>query len=250
MMLIDTHLHLADESNVGEIVKRASLDDVKYMILGGTNEKDNEENISLTKKYENVFTTIGYHPSEVFNITDDSFEKLNRQIKEEKVVAIGEIGLDYYYGKDDQKEQQALFERQLMIAESNKLPVVIHSRDATKETMEILKRYNVKGVVHCFSGSLETALEYIKMGYYLGIGGVLTFKNSNLKEIIKNVSLDHIILETDSPFLSPYRGQKNEPKNIKLTASFLADIKNVSLDYVAMITTKNACSIFDLNIRL
>ena len=181
MILIDTHLHLADESNVAEIVKRASFDDVKYMILGGTNEKDNEENISLTKKYENVFTTIGYHPSEVFNITDDSFERLNRRIKQEKVVAIGEIGLDYYYGKDDQKEQQALFERQLMIAESNKLPVVIHSRDATKETMEILKRYNVKGVVHCFSGSLETALEYIKMGT-----ATLTFVNTMLG-IIKTI---------------------------------------------------------------
>ena len=253
-MLVDTHLHLSEESDVEikKIISRAKNDGVEILILGGTNKNDNVDNINICNKYDGVFTQVGYHPSELKGISDSDYNKLEELIvkNSDVVIAIGEIGLDYYYGKDDTLLQIEAFEKQLKIAEKYNLPVVIHSRDATCDTINILKKHNVKGIIHCFSGSLETALEYINMGYYLGIGGVVTFKNSKLKDVVLNVSLDHIVLETDSPYLSPDRGQKNEPKNIKTIAKFIADLKGVSLDYVANVTTNNVKSLFDLNTKL
>ena len=248
-MLIDTHLHLSEESeeNIKKIVKEAIDNKVEKFIVSGTNIIDNKYNISLSKKFKEIYLALGYHPSEVDSITLDDLSLLEQLTKKtNKVVAIGEIGLDYYYGKDTKEKQKDLFEKQLALAEKYNLPVVIHNRDATEDTINILKKYKVKGVFHCFSGSLETAKELIEMDFYLGIGGVITFKNSNLKEVIKNISLDYIILETDSPYLSPERGNKNSPKNIKIIAEYLANLKEISLENVANITTNNACCLFDL----
>lgn len=165
-----------------------------------------------------------------------------------KVVAVGEIGLDYYYGKEDKDLQIKVFREFLKLAEMYDKPVVIHSRDAVMDTINILKEYNVKGIIHCFSGSLEVANIYIKMGFYLGIGGVLTFKNSKLYEVVKNISIDNLVLETDSPFLSPepYRGKPNESKNIPIIGECLSKHLGISLEEVMNKTTSNAKNIYKL----
>lgn len=250
MILIDTHLHLLkeDNKNISEIIKRAEDNDVKYLILGGSSIKDNLENISLAKEHDNIFITLGYHPEEVLNISNDDLVLLENQIIEnkEKVVGIGEIGLDYFYNKNNQNEQKELFIKQIKLANKYNKPIVVHSRDAVMDTLNILKQNKCFGVIHCFSGSLEVAKEYIKLGYKLGIGGVLTFKNSNLKNIINDIPINSILLETDSPFLSPDRGTKNEPKNIRIIAEYLSNLTNHTIDEIASITTNNAIDVFDL----
>ena len=246
--MIDTHFHLPfNLEEFDNIISEALDNEVKYFILGGSDIENNKNNISFGK--DNIFYTIGYHPDTVDVITSKELELLEDQIKNNNPVAIGEIGLDYHYSKDNRSAQINLFEKQLELAEKYNLPVVIHSRDATLDTMNTLKKYNVKGVIHCFSGSLETALEYIKMGYYLGIGGVVTFKNSNLKDVIKEIGLSNIVLETDSPYLSPIRGETNYPKNIKIVCDFIAELLGVSSNEVANVTTNNAINLFDLNIK-
>ena len=194
--------------------------------------------------------TIGYHPSEADTITDNDLLLLREQLNNEKVVGIGEIGLDYHYGMDNILKQKELFRYQLSLAEKLSMPVVIHSRDATMDTINILKEYpEVKGIIHCFSGSLETANIYISMGYKLGIGGVITFKNSNLFKVVQSVGLDNIVLETDAPYLAPepYRGKLNSSKYIPVIAERIAELLGVSVEEVARVTTKNAVYMFDLN---
>ena len=205
--------------------------------------------MSLSEKYEDVYVSIGYHPSEADTTTIEDIIRLEEQIKNSKVVAIGEIGLDYHYGKDNIQKQQYLFRRQLAMADRHSLPVVIHSRDATLDTINILKEFpNVKGDIHCFSGSLETAKIYLSMGYYLGIGGVVTFKNSKLSSVIKEIGLDNILLETDSPYLTPEpnRGKKNSSKYIPDIAKYLAETLNITIDEVSKKTIENTYALFDL----
>jgi len=246
-MYIDSHLHLSNEDyDIDEVIKRAKENDVNYFITGGTNKENNLSDIELSKKYKEVYITLGYHPEYADEITEEDLELLERQIIEnkEKVVGIGEIGLDYHYTKENKDRQKWLFKRQIEIANKYKLPVVIHSRDATLDTYTILKEMNAKGVIHCFSGSLETANDYIKLGFKLGIGGVVTFKNSNLKDVVKQLDINNIVLETDSPYLSPIRGNKNEPKNIKLIGNCICNIYNLSEVKVQNITTKNVLDVF------
>ncbi len=246
-MLIDTHLHLANEDyDIDKVIKEANNNNVKILILGGTDKNDNIDNIKLSKKYKNVFLTFGYHPEYADEIKNEDYNLLEKQIKDNlnKTVAIGEIGLDYYHDKANKKKQITMFKKQIELAKKYNLPVVIHSREATEDTYNVLKDSNIKGIIHCFSGSLETAKKYIKLGFLLGIGGVVTFKNSNLKDVIKEIDLKNIVLETDSPYLSPNRGEKNEPKNIKIIAEYIANIKEITLEQVEKITTENAKNIF------
>jgi TatD DNase family protein len=246
-MLIDTHLHLANEDyDIDKVIKEANNNNVKILILGGTDKNDNIDNIKLSKKYKNVFLTFGYHPESADEIKNEDYNLLEKQIKDNlnKTVAIGEIGLDYYHDKANKKKQITMFKKQIELAKKYNLPVVIHSREATEDTYNVLKDSNIKGIIHCFSGSLETAKKYIKLGFLLGIGGVVTFKNSNLKDVIKEIDLKNIVLETDSPYLSPNRGEKNEPKNIKIIAEYIANIKEITLEQVEKITTENAKNIF------
>ena len=163
-----------------------------------------------------MYGAIGIHPEEVENYSLDDIKFIEDNLNNKKVVAIGEIGLDYHYSKENKEKQIKLFELQLDIANKYKVPVIIHSRDATEDTINILRKYNIKGVIHSFSGSLETAKIYIKRGFLLGINGVVTFKNCNLKDILVNIGLNNIILETDSPYLTPvpYRGKQNNPSHI------------------------------------
>ena len=246
--MIDTHCHIFNEyyNNIDDILNKMKEN---IIIISGTNDLDNQEVIKLCDKYPNVYGTLGIHPTE--NVTDDSFTFIEKNINNSKIVAIGEIGLDYYWNKDE--NQKIKFIKQLDLARKYNKPVVIHSRDATAETYEILKEYqDLKKVIHCYSGSLEMALKFIKINCKLGIGGVITFKNSKLKDVVKEIDLKYILLETDSPFLTPepLRGTKNEPYNIIYVAKKIAEVKNISLEMVLKQTTMNAISQFDLPINL
>ena len=205
--------------------------------------------MNLKDTYDIVYVTIGYHPECADSVTLKDIDYLKSLLGEKKIIGIGEIGLDYHYTKDNKDKQLWLFEEQLKIAEYLNLPVVIHSRDATMDTINTLKKYDVNGIIHCFSGSLEIANIYIKMGFLLGIGGVVTFKNSKLKDVVKEISVDSIVLETDSPYLAPvpYRGKINSSKYLEFIAKFIAEIKNISVEELAEITSENALSIFDFN---
>lgn len=250
-MLVDTHLHLlkSDFDDIDKVISDAKKVGVNYLILGGCDKESNYENVILSNKYDNVYSTLGFHPEFCNVVTDDDLEKLEIDIlNNDKVVAIGEIGLDYHYGKEDKDKQIWLFEKQLMIAERLGKAVVIHTRDAINDTYEILKKYNVKGVIHCFSGSLEMANKFIDLGFCLGIGGVLMFHNSNLKDVVREISLSWVVFETDSPYLSPIRGEVNEPCNVRLIANYLSDLKGIPINEVENVTTDNVRRIFDIKL--
>ena len=247
--LTDTHFHLELTDDIPSILKRAEDNNVSNFIISGCDMKGIEEGLEIIKKYPNIYLTIGLHPDEVKDFNQNTIPYLEKLIKEnKKIIGIGEIGLDYYHNKENKEEQKSLFKAQLDLASKLDLPVVIHTRDAFQDTYDILKDYKLKGTIHCFSGPLENAKKYLKLGYLLGIGGVSTYKNTNLKETLKDIPLESIVLETDSPYLSPepLRRETNEPKNIKIIASNLATIKNTSLEEVTKITTNNVLKTYKL----
>ena len=248
-MLIDTHCHLSNEDyeNLNQVIN--NMDGI--MIASGCDNKTNKEVLELIKKYPNVYGTLGIHPSEIDSITNDSLKNIEDNINNPKIVAIGEIGLDYYWVKDNKEKQKEIFIKQLELAKKYKKAVVIHTRESIGDAYNILKKYKLKGTIHCFSSSLEMAKEFIKLGYKIGIGGVLTFKNSiKLQEIVKELDIKDILIETDSPYLTPepYRGKKNEPSNVLYVAKKVSELKNMKLEDVINITSKNAVQEFDLNL--
>ena len=250
-MYIDTHCHLSIEDylDIDKVIEENKDALVEKIVVSGCSKESIDEVMDLKDKYDMVYVTIGYHPEYADTVTESDLDYLKSLLGEKKVVGIGEIGLDYHYTKENKDKQIWLFEEQLKIADAFNLPVVIHSRDATMDTINILKKYKVKGIIHCFSGSLETANIYISMGFLLGIGGVITFSNSKLKDVVKEVPLESIVLETDSPYLAPvpFRGKINSSKYLEFIANFIADIKNISLEELAEITSRNASSLFDFN---
>ena len=250
-MYIDTHCHLSmeDYDDIDKVIEENKNALVEKIVVSGCSRESIEEVMDLKDRYDMVYVTIGYHPEYADTITESDLDYLKSLLNEKKVIGIGEIGLDYHYTKENKDKQIWLFEEQLKIADAFNLPVVIHSRDATMDTINTLKKYKVKGIIHCFSGSLETANIYLKMGFLLGIGGVVTFKNSKLKDVVREVPINSIVLETDSPYLTPvpYRGKQNSSKYLIYIARFIADIKNISLEELAEITSRNASSLFDFN---
>ena len=247
--MIDTHSHVYKEyyDNIEEIINNMNGN----IIISGTNDKNNIEILELCKNYDNVFGTLGIHPEDVDNITDESFELIEKHINDNKIVAIGEIGLDYHYTTDNKEKQKEIFIKQLDLARKYNKPVVIHIRDSMNDTIEIIKNYKeLKKDIHCYSGSLESAKELIKLNCKLGIGGVLTFKNGKkMQEVVKNIDLEYLLLETDSPYLSPepFRGKKNEPSNVIYVAKKIAEIKGINVEDVLLKTTNNAICQFDLD---
>ena len=250
-MFIDTHCHLSKEDydDIDKVIMEDKEAEVDKIVVSGCSREAIDEVMSFKDKYDMVYVTIGYHPEYADSVRKEDLDYLKSLLGEKKIIGIGEIGLDYHYTKENKDKQIWLFEEQLKIAEKFNLPVVIHSRDATQDTINTLKKYNVKGIIHCFSGSLETANIYIKMGFLLGIGGVVTFKNSKLKDVVKEIPIDSIVLETDSPYLTPvpYRGKVNSSKYLEYIAKFIAEVKNISVEELAEITSKNASSLFDFN---
>ena len=247
--LIDTHCHLSLIDDIDTYLMEAERNNVKKIIISGCDKKSIREGLEIIKRYSNIYMTIGYHPDEVDNINESDILELEEIIKSnDKIVGIGEIGLDYYHNENNKDKQIDIFKAQLNLAKKLNLPVVIHTRDAIQDTYDILKEYELKGILHCYSGSLEMAKLFIKEGYYLGIGGVLTFKNSHLKEVVKDIDEKYLVLETDSPYLSPepFRGKRNSSKNIKIIAESLSKIKEKNLEEITTITTNNVHMIFDL----
>lgn len=245
-MFVDTHCHIRKE-DATEYIKNANNVNVNVILNASEDLASSFEDVKLSHEYSGVFACVGVHPE---NVSDFDFKTLNEfhnLVKDTCVKAVGEIGLDYYHTKENKDLQIKVFREFLKLAEKNSLPVVIHSRDATQDTINILKEFNVKGVIHCFNGSLETAREFIRMGFLIGVGGVLTFKNSRLFEVINDIPLEYIVLETDAPFLTPepYRKYKNESKYIPVIAESLARYKGVSVEEVRNQTTINAKRIFD-----
>lgn len=250
MKFTDTHAHIFNEyfSDFTKVVDAAKNNLVYKIINAATNFENIEEVLETSEKYPNIYACIGLHPEDLVK----DYTKLEKYIVDnlnnKKLVAIGELGLDYYYTKENKEEQIELFEYQLSLAEKYGLPVVVHSREATLDTINSLKKFKVEGVIHCFSGSLETAYILINMGFYIGVGGVMTFKNSKIDTIIKEIPLDRIILETDSPYLTPepFRKYSNEPKYIKTIAEYLANLKNISLEDVSRVTEKNVRDLYNI----
>ena len=247
--MIDSHAHIFNEfyDNIYELVDELKSKNVLHVLNCADSIKTANEVLESYKKYDYfLLPAIGIHPE---NIDCSDLNVLEELIKNNKVFAIGEIGLDYYQNDENKDEQRELFNKQLDLAEKYNLPIVVHIREAMQETFDILKKRKLKGVIHCFSGSYEMACEFIKLGYKLGIGGVLTFKNSKLYLVVEKIELKNILLETDSPFLSPepYRGKKNKPSNIYYVARKIAEIKKIPIEEVIRQTTLNFNEVFDIN---
>lgn len=248
-MLIDTHCHLFSEyyDNIDEVVMRAKSVGVGMLIVNGIDRRTNEEVLELVKKYDIVYGALGIQPENTENVVEDDFRFIEEHINDDKIVAIGEIGLDYHYDIDRDKQKE-VFKRQLNIAKKYSKPVIVHSRDCIQETYDILKMYSVRGIMHCYSGSVEMAREFCKIGFYLGIGGIVTFKNAvKLIEVIKNTDMEYIVLETDSPYLSPepYRGKINEPFNVSVILQKICEVKGLDYKEACGITTENVFRLFD-----
>ena len=253
-MIFDTHAHYDDKQ----------FDEDRDDVLASMNElgvgtivnvcascQSLERVPKLVSKYPFMYQAIGIHPDEVGDLNEEYFEKIRELLKDEKSVAVGEIGLDYYWDNESHDVQKKWFVRQLELARELDMPVLIHSRDAAADTMEIMKEHAVglRGVIHCYSYSKEMALEYVKMGFFIGVGGVVTFKNGKkLKETVEAIPLESIVLETDCPYMAPepFRGKRNQSSYIRYVAEEIARIKGVSVENVVEQTEKNAKKLYDL----
>ena len=250
--MIDTHIHLNDEAyndTLDNIIKDANAVGVTKMFVIGCDYNTSLKAISIARKYDNIYAIVGLHPSEVDKEVDKELNWLTEMLLEKennKIIGIGEIGLDLYWTKEYKEEQIYYFEKQLKMAKKYDLPISIHSRDAIELTYQILSKDDYKGIIHCFSGSLEMATKFIKKGYLLGIGGVVTFKNTNLKEVVKNIPLSSIVTETDGPYLAPtpYRGKLNKPEYIKLICDEISHLKEIDLLVLEKQIDENVYKIF------
>lgn len=254
MILTDTHTHLYSEQfkdDIDEVVQKAIKLGITRFFLPNIDSGYTNALLALAKKYpDNMFRMMGLHPCSVKADYQQELEHVEKMLSAHQVVAIGEIGIDLYWDKTFFKEQQAAFRYQIRLAKANNLPFVIHCRDAFDEIFEILDEENdenMRGIFHCFTGNLEQAQKIINYGgFKLGIGGVVTFKNAGLDKVVEQISLEHLVLETDAPYLAPvpYRGKRNESAYLIEIATKIASLKQVSLEEVASITTKNSIEVF------
>lgn len=255
-MIFETHAHYDDEKFDGDRVELLSHllkeNNIGNIVNVGASFRGCKDSLKLAESYENVYAAIGIHPEEIDEASDEVLEWLRENASNPKVVAIGEIGLDYYWVKDPEgrAKQRIWFDKQMDLAKEVNLPVVIHSREAAEDTFNTIKSYNtqdVKGIVHCYSYSKELALEYVKMGWYIGVGGVVTFKNGKkLVETVEAIPLENIVLETDCPYMAPepHRGSRNSSIYLKYVAEKIAQLKGVSVEEVERITYENALRIY------
>jgi len=252
-MLIDTHVHLNShqfEENVDEVIKRALENDVKIMIVVGFDHKTNKRAIELADEYEFIYATVGFHPTDASKIEESDKEALFPLLKHPKVVGIGECGLDFYWDKEHIDKQIDLFKWHIELSLKQDLPLIIHMRDASEATYNVLKEYQgLKGIMHCYSGSAEMAPLFIDLGLHISLGGPVTFKNGRVpKEVAKIVPINRLLVETDAPYLSPhpFRGKQNEPARVKLVAEEIARIREIPYIEIANQTTKNALQLFGI----
>lgn len=249
-MLIDTHCHIYKEyyDDIDILMESLSKNKIEKVINNACNLKSSKEVIELSKKYSNMFFTIGLHPSEDLNELEGVLKLIINNLANDKFIGIGEIGLDYYWNRDKSEEQKKVFKKQLELAQKYNLPVIIHSRESTKDMLDILKKYKLKGIIHCFNGSVEVAQEYIKLGYKLGINGVVTFKNCKLIKVLSEIGINNIVFETDSPYLTPVpdRGKKNNPSYISNIVHYISKELDIDFDTLVNVSNKNVRDIFDI----
>lgn len=252
-MFTDTHCHIfkEDYSDIEKIINNAITNKVNRLIVSGFNYQSNVEALKLAKKFQNVYLTLGQHPCNLEDI-EKNLKFIEKNINFEKVLGIGEIGLDYHYDNYDKTKQIKIFNKMMSLAVKYQKPVVIHSRDAQIDTFNILKNYKIKGIIHSFTENLEIAKQYINLGYLLGINGIITFKNSNLSTVLNNISIKYILLETDSPYLAPepLRSTKNEPANIIYIAQKIAEIYKIDLKNLSKKLESNLLDIFDIKWKI
>lgn len=251
MKLVDSHCHIYGESykeDLDEVLERTGKE-LEFIVNIGYDLKSSEISLALAKKYPFAYATVGVHPTDISTYTEEVEKKIIELAKDERVVAIGEIGLDYYWMKDPKEVQVTYFRKQMEIARKLSLPVVIHTRDAMEDTVNILKEYkDVTGIMHCYPGSYETAKELMDR-FYFGVAGVVTFKNNvKTKDFVEKMPLSRLIVETDSPYLTPvpYRGKRNEPNYVDFVAREIAQIKGISYEEVVRVTTENAKNIYGI----
>ena len=254
-MLIDSHVHLDDKRYDGDrdrLIKSLRDDGLELVINIGADLQTSIASVSLAEKYDQVYAVVGVHPHSAKEVDESTLEILKSFASREKVVAIGEIGLDFHYDNSPRDLQRKWFKKQLELAKQVDLPVVIHSREATQETFEIIKQAqdgSLRGVLHCYSDSVEIALEYIKLGFYISLGGPVTFNNARVpKEVAKAVPLDRLLIETDSPYLtpSPNRGKRNEPAYVRFVAAEIAELRDISFDELVKATNRNTKDLFQI----
>lgn len=254
-MIFDTHAHYDDEAfdeDREALLKSLPEHGVSHIVNIGASIETTKNTIELTKNYDFIYGAAGVHPSETAELNEENFAWLKEAVKLPKIVAVGEIGLDYYWDTPDRQTQRIWFKRQMELAKEVGKPMVIHSRDAAKETYDMIVAgggKDIGGVIHCYSSSLEMAKEYVKLGFYIGIGGVLTFKNAKkLKEVIEYLPLDYIVLETDCPYLAPEpnRGKRNSSLNLPYVIEAIAQIKGMDYKEVEEKTNQNAKALYRL----
>lgn len=255
-MLFDTHAHLNAEQyneDLDEVIARAQKEGVTHMVVVGFDRPTIIKAMELANGYDFIYACVGWHPVDAIDMTDEDLRWIEELSAHPKVVALGEMGLDYHWDKSPKEVQKEVFRKQIRLAKKVNLPIVIHNREATADVVEILQEEHaeeVGGIMHCFSGSPEVAKECVKMNFYISLGGPVTFKNAKKpKEVAAEIPLDKLLIETDCPYLAPhpYRGQRNEPGYVKLVAEQIAEIKGIPFDEVAEVTSQNAKKLFDIN---
>jgi TatD DNase family protein len=248
-MFIDTHVHLnADqyEDDLQEVINRALEANVKKMVVIGFDRITIERAMKLVEQYSFIYAVVGWHPVDAIDCTEEDLKWIEELAAHEKVVGIGEMGLDYHWDKSPKDVQQVLFRKQIRLAQKVKLPIIIHNRDATEDVIRILQEEEAQltgGIMHCYGGSVETAKQCIEMNFMISLGGPVTFKNAKKpKEVATKIPLENLLIETDAPYLAPhpYRGKRNEPALVTLVAEEIARLKGISIEEVAEVTTKNA----------
>lgn len=252
-MLFDTHVHLnADqfENDVDEVIRRAKEAGVNYMVVVGFDEKTIKKAMALVENYDGLYAAVGWHPVDAVDMTEEHLQWLEELAAHPKVVALGEMGLDYHWDKSPKDVQKEVFRKQIQLAKKVNLPIIIHNREASGDVVQILKEEGaaeVGGIMHCFSGSTEIAKQCLEMNFYISLGGPVTFKNAKKpQEVAKAVPLDRLLVETDCPYLAPHphRGKRNEPAYVKFVAEKIAELKEISFEELAKVTTENAKKLF------
>lgn len=252
----DSHAHLDDErfsSDRDSLIAAMQAQGIDFFINVGESTKTSAASIELAKRYDFVYAAAGIHPHHADSVTEDDFAVIKEYATKKEVIAVGEIGLDYFYDNSSRENQRIVFSKQLEIAKNVNLPVIIHNRDSEDDCLAILQEispHNVKGVIHCFSGSLDFAISCMNLGFYISFAGQITFpKAGELREVVKDIPLDRMLIETDSPYLAPQpkRGKRNQPSYVRYTAEKIAELKGVSLEEVAAATTKNTIELFALS---
>ena len=255
-MLFDTHAHLNAEEykeDLDEVISRALEAGVTNMVVVGFDRPTIEKAMELVDRYDFLYASVGWHPVDAIDMTEEDLVWIEELAAHPKVVALGEMGLDYHWDKSPKEIQKIVFRKQIQLARKVHLPIIIHNREATADIIEILKEEKadeVGGIMHCFSGSPEIARECVNMNFYISLGGPVTFKNAKRpKEVAAEIPLDKLLIETDCPYLTPhpYRGKRNEPSYVKLVAEQIAEIKGITYEEVAEVTSKNAKKFFGIN---